>query len=94
MPEEKFEEAVKAKRAAIEKPRPKPKRKKKPKAAKPPHTWEQKRLEEYPVVFGNMCGTINRTLGDEVHRSEIPPGLTAETAAKLLPDIEKAIGRT
>ena len=54
---------------------------------------EQERLEHYPDVIHCMCERVRLVSipADDDMGLEIPPGLTAETAAELLPDIETAI---
>jgi hypothetical protein len=82
MPEEEFQQAVEAKRAAIQTPPPpKPKRARKP---KPESYYTQKRVEGFVNHVDYLCRAVD-------HAPEIPKGLTAETAAKLLPDVRAAI---
>jgi ParB-like chromosome segregation protein Spo0J len=54
---------------------------------------EQKRLEHYPDVIQGMCERVGFVSlpTDDKPGFEIPPGLTAETAAELIPGIDEAI---
>jgi hypothetical protein len=78
MPEQEFEEAVEAKRAAIQTPAPKPK--------KARRSHEQVLLERFPHAVGVVCNCVEAAAD-----LEIPPGLTCDAAHDLRAEIKEAI---
>ena len=78
MPEDKFKEHVAAK---VEATKQRTRRARKP---KPEFYYAQKRIEGFVNHVDYLCRAVDRA-------PEIPEGLTAETAAKLLPDVRAAI---